>query len=49
MHTVKVNGYQCGYVDIRGVNDTEYNILKTAEYLFQREWVSSYGVYVYYF
>ena len=25
------------------MDDTEYNVLKTAEYLLQREWVSSQG------
>ena len=39
---VSVNNCQCGYVEIKGINDTEYNVLKTAEYLKQKEWVSGY-------
>ena len=46
--TVKVKNSRCGYVVIRGVNDSEYNVLKTSEYLLQRKWVSNSFLYMYY-
>lgn len=40
LFTVQVKNCLCGYVQIRGVNDVDYNVLKFAKYLFQIEWVS---------
>lgn len=38
--SVRVKRTLCGYVMIRGVKDTKHNVLNTAQYLLQREWVS---------
>ena len=38
-HTVKVRSTLCGYVVLRRVNDSQNNVLKTVELLFERKWV----------
>ena len=39
-HTVRYGNEWISYCELRPVNDTELNVLKTAEYLSLKQWVS---------